>query len=305
MLKNRIITGSLALAFFVGTILFAPAWMLVILTFAVYFLAQLEYCEMCEAGGYKLERVGIFVCGFLFLGATVLETDVYGDTPLITWLEPYFCNGWSPTEYLYFFIPAFLGIQSVLRRKTERAAEHLGLSILGFWYIAVLMSFMVRSTLQWNEPLPWNDDEFISTVGRTFLIFFILVVKMSDIGAYAFGVLWGDKIKRRLIPEISPKKSIPGLFGAYVGSLLVVIVCASVPCDEIFFTKGEWCTLIVFGFLMATVGVLGDLVESLLKRSFGVKDSSSRFPGMGGFLDMLDSLLFAAPFMYFFVLWFM
>ena len=295
MLKHRIITGILVSAFSLGMVLFAPVWMLVVLMCAVYFLAQLEYCEMCKAKGYELERIGIFACGFLFLFATLQDIGV------LRWM-PSSVNEWlgedhSLSEILLYLIPAFLAVQSVLRRKTERAAECLGLSILGVWYVAVLLSFMVRLAL----GIDFGD-------GRAALIWFILFVKMGDIGAYTFGKLWGHKIKRRLIPEISPAKSIPGLFGAYVGSLLVsvvfclflflFVVSSSAGGPDL---KGYYIKLIFLGLLMATVGVLGDLVESLLKRSFGVKDSSSRFPGMGGFLDILDSLLFAAPFMYFFV----
>ncbi|MCL2103702.1 MAG: phosphatidate cytidylyltransferase [Kiritimatiellaeota bacterium] len=286
MLKKRITTGVLFLAFFTPTILFMPAWVLVALLCVVYFLAQLEYCEICEAGGYKLERIGIFTCGFLFLGATLWERGIfYQFLP-----TEKICEHWThflayphkPVEILFFFIPAFLMIQNILRRKTEKAAECLGLSILGVWYVAVLMSFMVRIV-------------FLETfMGRWLFIFFILLVKMGDTGAYMFGSLWGHKIKRRLIPEISPAKSIPGLVGAYVGSLLVSVAGL--------FVGVPWFICVALALLMATVGVLGDLAESLLKRSFGVKDSSKRFPGMGGFLDVIDSLLLAAPFMYFFLM---
>jgi len=293
MLKHRIITGILVSAFSLGMVLFAPVWALVVLMCAVYFLAQLEYCEMCKAKGYELERIGIFACGFLFLFATLYEVEVFGHFSFWAWKHP-------PTVILLYLIPAFLAVQSVLRRKTERAAECLGLSILGVWYVAVLLSFMVRLTLGFGFHESWES--------RLVLVLFIFFVKMSDIGAYTFGKLWGHKIKRRLIPEISPAKSIPGLIGAYVGSLLVS--AAWLLLLYLFTTltgfpapifKQYGGIFIALGLLMATVGVLGDLVESLLKRSFGVKDSSGRFPGMGGFLDILDSLLFAAPFMYFFV----
>jgi len=287
MLKKRIITGVLVLAFFTGTILFVPAWVLVILMCAVYFLAQLEYCEMCEAGGYKLERIGIFTCGYLFLFATLLETGFFHNRPSS-------CNVYQSfggiTTILFVLMPVFFMIQSVVRRKTERAAEYLGLSLLGVWYVAVLMSFMVRLVLEWEHEYCVDGIK----MGRTFLIFFILLVKMGDTGAYMFGSLWGHKIKRRLIPEISPAKSIPGLVGAYVGSLLVSTIGL--------FVGVPWFICVALALLMATVGVLGDLAESLLKRSFGVKDSSKRFPGMGGFLDVIDSLLLAAPFMYFFLM---
>ena len=294
MLKNRLITGVLVAAFFLAMILFAPVWVLLVLMCAVYLLAQLEYCEMCERSGYKLERIGIFACGLLYLGAVVCQ-DVFQviDADI--------------EKVLLYLIPAFFVAQSVLRRKTERAAECIGLSLLGFWYVAVLLSFMVRIALE-HECCSHNCTIIgATTMERLTLISFVVFVKMSDIGAYTFGMLWGHKIKRRLIPEISPAKSIPGLFGAYAGSLLaatglsVLVVCVRHKngLDALPMLQHLW--IFALGLLMATVGVMGDLVESLLKRSFGIKDSSSRFPGMGGFLDILDSLLFAAPFMYLFM----
>ena len=292
MLKNRVITGVLVAAFFLAMILFAPVWMLLVLMCAVYILAQLEYCEMCERGGYKLERIGIFACGLLYLGAIVCQ-DVFNviDADI--------------EKILLYLIPAFFVAQSVLRRKTERAAECIGLSLLGFWYVAVLLSFMVRIALghgYYNDEVSFMG--FSTTSGRLFLIMFVVFVKMSDIGAYTFGSLWGHKIKRRLIPEISPAKSIPGLAGAYVGSLLVPVIIVGVVTLFVGYRSdivSVYGLLSLLALLMATVGVMGDLVESLLKRSFGIKDSSQRFPGMGGFLDILDSLLFAAPFMYLFL----
>jgi phosphatidate cytidylyltransferase len=134
----------------------------------------------------------------------------------------------------------------------------------------------------------------------------VLLVKFNDIGAYTIGMLFG---KRKLIPEISPKKSVEGLFGGYLFSIIVSLIVWGIAKK----LNNGWVGCLPFHFanaiilpiLLTTFGVIGDLAESLIKRSVNVKDSSSRFPGMGGILDIMDSLLFAAPVMYLYLLVFM
>ena len=126
--------------------------------------------------------------------------------------------------------------------------------------------------------------------GNMWLLFTVAVVKISDMGGFAFGLgskkLFGDNHK--LCPSISPGKSWEGLFGSIVGSCLVSF---GFSC----FTKFPWWLSLAIAFTAALVGTFGDLVESKFKRWIGVKDSStmSFTNGMGGILDMFDSLLFA------------
>ena len=120
----------------------------------------------------------------------------------------------------------------------------------------------------------------------------LLVVKMGDIGAYFTGMLMG---KHRLIPWLSPGKTVEGLLGGLVlggvaGLLLAVISSGSAPQNQLSITAG-----IVGGVLLTLSGALGDLAESLLKRAAEVKDSGRSIPGMGGVLDVLDSPLAAGP----------
>ena len=125
--------------------------------------------------------------------------------------------------------------------------------------------------------------------GNVWLLFTVAVVKISDMGGFAFGLgskrLFGNNHK--LCPSISPGKSWEGLFGSVFGSCLVAFGFAG-------FTKFPWWLSLAIAFTAALVGTFGDLVESKFKRWVGVKDSSTFMPaGMGGFLDMFDSLLFA------------
>ena len=189
-----------------------------------------------------------------------------------------------------------------MQRRTDKALEAFAVSSAGFWYVAVPLSFLVRLAFEF----PVRADGATNYTGRILLLLFIVLVKTSDIGAYAAGCLWG---RRKLIPSVSPAKTVEGLCGGYALSLLSGVVFWAVL--KFGFGDGRLGQLefplvhaLALPPLMTTAGVLGDLAESLLKRSVGVKDSSSRFPGMGGALDILDSLLFAAPFMYAYAVWF-
>ena len=127
--------------------------------------------------------------------------------------------------------------------------------------------------------------------GNVWLLYFVSITKFSDVGGFAFGLTSAKLMKggnHKLCPSISPGKSWEGLFGS-------LLVSSGVSCAFMAFTKFSWAWSVVFGVVAALVGTFGDLVESKFKRWVGVKDSSAfKFTnGMGGILDMLDSLLFA------------
>ena len=125
--------------------------------------------------------------------------------------------------------------------------------------------------------------------GSVMLLYVIAIVKVSDMGGFAFGV-GAQKLRGRthkLCPTVSPNKSWEGLFGSVFGSCLVS--CAFLPATNFGVPKA-----LAFGVAAALLGTLGDLIESKLKRWVGVKDSATFMPaGLGGLLDMFDSLLLA------------
>jgi phosphatidate cytidylyltransferase len=126
------------------------------------------------------------------------------------------------------------------------------------------------------------------------LLFFILATKCSDIGAYSLGSLIG---RHKMIPSVSPAKTWEGFVGAILLSTAAAMVMAHYWGD----TRLGGMTLThaaALGPVLAVGAVFGDLVESVFKRDSGVKDSGAFFPGIGGILDLLDSLLFNAPLMF-------
>lgn len=128
--------------------------------------------------------------------------------------------------------------------------------------------------------------------GEWLVLFLAVVTWASDTGAYYAGTLW----KHPLLPSISPKKTVEGVLGG-----LVLAVGVAFLAQQWFTSELSLADAVILGLLLTTVGLLGDLFESMIKRRTGVKDSGGILPGHGGMLDRLDSLLFTAPTFYYYV----
>jgi phosphatidate cytidylyltransferase len=124
----------------------------------------------------------------------------------------------------------------------------------------------------------------------------MLIVMTNDSAAYYTGSAFG---KHRLYPQVSPKKSVEGALGGLGGSMAGTMLA-----HFTFFPQLTLVDALLTAIFVGILGQTGDLFESLLKRSFGVKDSGSCIPGHGGVLDRLDSIIFAAPAMYYYVIFF-
>ena len=300
MLKQRIATGVAVCTAVFGVLFFMPAWTHLVLLMAVFALAHAEWSSMVRKSGFRHESLATWLCGAAFLLATAAESPT-----AIDWFRLRFGLAPCPpgrmdlSALVLALAPAVLLALGVLRRRADGAMECFALSFAGFWYVSVLLSFVVRMAFEF----PLFEDGRTNYTGRILLLAFIVIVKTSDIGAYAAGRIWG---RHKLIPEISPGKTVEGLAGGYAFSLFSSLVLWAV--FRWGFGDGRLGQLdyplvhaVVLPLVLSTTGVFGDLAESLVKRSVGVKDSSARFPGMGGVLDILDSLLFSAPFMYAYV----
>lgn len=137
----------------------------------------------------------------------------------------------------------------------------------------------------------------------SFMIFFLFfVVWLTDTGAYIFGTRFG---KHKLIPQISPKKSIEGAVAGCISGtaagVIVFVICQNYSLDTCL--KIPMAHVIFLGFTLSIISQISDLVESSIKRAAGVKDSGNWIPGHGGLLDVFDSVIFTAPFLYYWMLW--
>ena len=153
----------------------------------------------------------------------------------------------------------------------------ISLTLFGILYISWFLSFLIK--IRFLEG------------GVIWVAYLLAVTKAGDIGAYAVGTLFG---RHSLMPHISPKKSVEGTLGGLLVSALVSLSLG--PTLPLNF---EMFHLLVLGLLIGVIGQIGDLSESLMKRFCNAKDSGNFLPGMGGFLDAVDSILFTAPIFYF------
>jgi phosphatidate cytidylyltransferase len=184
------------------------------------------------------------------------------------------------------------GAEMLRYREPGSATTRLALAIFGIAYAGGLMGFVAQLRLlaggRWGEDGRW---------GMLALLSLIVVVKSNDSGAYCFGRLFG---RTKLAPVLSPGKTWEGLAGGFALSLAATMatlgpLADAMGCDSKR-TLGAWLAgCLVYALLVGTAGVAGDLAVSLLKRDAHLKNSSTWMPGFGGVLDLLDSILFAAP----------
>ncbi len=131
--------------------------------------------------------------------------------------------------------------------------------------------------------------------GRFCILFVLGTIVAGDAGAYHTGVKFG---RHKLFEQVSPKKTIEGAAGGLAASMVVGTILGS-----LFLKNLQFSEVLAFSFFVAITGQIGDLVESMIKRNCGKKDSSGLLPGHGGLLDRLDSLVFAFPLMWFLLRW--
>ncbi|MCI0332719.1 MAG: phosphatidate cytidylyltransferase [Planctomycetes bacterium] len=175
-----------------------------------------------------------------------------------------------------------------------RASADLALTCFVVLYVGGLMGFMVQLRLLDGRP---GNNRYL---GMLALVSLIATVKMSDTGQYWVGRRLG---RHKLAPVVSPGKTWEGAAGGVVTAIVtawIIFTAGARGIVEVSAITISPLTIVFFGATVAAAGIIGDLAESLLKRDAGVKDSSTWLPGFGGVLDLLDSLLGAAPVAYLF-----
>jgi phosphatidate cytidylyltransferase len=163
------------------------------------------------------------------------------------------------------------------RNELEQALPSSAIAVMATLYVGMLGGSIIRL-----------HKDF--TVGWKLVLFLLVVVWIGDAGAYYVGKNFG---KHRLSPRISPKKSIEGLVGGCITAIIAAMVIQAT-----FFHEMPRHHAAIAGVILSLTGVIGDLAESMWKRSADVKDSGTLIPGHGGFLDRFDSIFFTAPILY-------
>jgi phosphatidate cytidylyltransferase len=170
-------------------------------------------------------------------------------------------------------------------------------NLLGFVYIAFLFNFAARVTFL--VPDPNTIPGLISSSGAFLLLWLLAVTKFTDMGAYIVGSMIG---RHKMIPHVSPGKTWEGFGGALLFSQLAACGLYLLFPEQLGIFH-HWGHVVALGFILSILAIIGDLAESVVKRAIHAKDSGSMLPGIGGSLDLIDSICFTAPALYFYLKW--
>jgi phosphatidate cytidylyltransferase len=281
MIRTRVIVGSV-LALAAGGVLVGDRWL------APWFPC-LFACLLLAAVLATHELVRLFppvfrppgaLAGFGVIAVVtanwyaVAQRDVLGSLPVVE-------SPWVPVllAFVGVVLVGFL-VEMYRYREPGSAVPRLGLLVLAVAYLGLLGSFLAQ--------LRWLRDPAASSLMLTLVIF---VPKGGDVGAFFTGTFLG---RHKMTPVLSPKKTWEGFAG---GLLMSVAVAVGFSFAGDVFRHGV-LEAAAFGVVVGIAGVLGDLAESLIKRDCQTKDAAQNIPGFGGLLDVIDSILFAAPVAY-------
>ena len=238
--------------------------------------ALLEYYDLAQHKGLHPQRILGVSCAAAYMMA------LYVSLSSLHWQE-------LPLFTLFIF--SILFFLAYCRAPTN-SLVNLAITVFGIAYLVIPLGCILKINYFFGNDMQQD--------GRLWLLYGLAVTKTTDIGAYFVGKSLG---KKKLAATISPKKTIEGAIGgtclAVFVSTLFYFFSPSPLFSIISPLKITFWQSIVMGVLISVLGQFGDLVESLLKRDAGVKDSSRFIPGLGGVLDSMDSLVFTLPFLYF------
>ncbi|MCX7712668.1 MAG: phosphatidate cytidylyltransferase [Chthoniobacterales bacterium] len=239
-----------------------------------------EYFRMLRVGNLPSFPTTGLVCAAALLSGNFLYLRVYGPEAGFDF----------ELAVLVFLIVAVFARQIFAPIRGTHTLEALANTLFGLFYIPFLFNFLTKTVYL----TPRLENGALS--GQFYVLYVVCVTKFSDMGAYVVGMLFG---RHPCVTHISPRKTWEGLggaiFGAFLGSFLLF-----------FLLRERLALLTVVDFvllplMLGAAAIVGDLAESVLKRSAGIKDSGGVLPGIGGVLDLIDSVLFTAPMFYFYL----
>lgn len=261
---QRSITGAVFITVLIGAILFGP-WAAASLFGFFTLVGLIEFTKLVSRSSNRTHGNSITILSGLALYAGLVTVE----------LE------FMPASYLYGF--ALFPVFQLIEEFRKRTPDFKRWTLLAAGPVLIAFPFASLLTL----------GHFFGTYESRLIIGVFILLWTADTGAYLVGRQFG---KRKLIPRVSPGKTIEGFAG---GVFLAVIVGFVISIYWSFLDATDW---IVLGLIMAIFGTLGDLAESMLKRSFNAKDSGNLLPGHGGVLDRFDGLLFTVPLVLFYLM---
>ncbi len=264
-LALRTITGFIGAAILLAGIIYSEQTFLLLLIF-ISSMALLEFYKLCENENQKPQKIfGLIINWLLFL------------PPLI---QNIFQTGFNILP-LIIILPYIIFIRE-LYTKSAHPLFNIGTTLLGVIYISLPVFCFYLISFQ----------GILENYQYRCILGFLFILWANDIGAYFAGTYFG---KHKLFERISPKKTWEGFFGGMIFAFVVAYIIS------VYFSNFNLVQWLIISGIIVTAGTLGDLVESMFKRSVKLKDSGNILPGHGGFLDRFDGLFISAPFVFFYL----
>jgi phosphatidate cytidylyltransferase len=269
--SKRIAFAVAAIPVVAAAVWFGDAALAILLSLAAA-LGAWEYARLAQdTGARPLMWWGIVLSALVPLSLHALRLGFA--IPGIAWIA--------------LLVPAMLSVALWTRGSEGKPIASVATTLFGVWYTGGMLAFVYA--------LRYHRFAIEPLAGTLLVALPVVLTWLNDSGAFFFGKRFG---KKKLMPSVSPGKTWAGAYGA-LGTTTVstwaIVEFVLVPFANLGMT---WKGVIIFGVAMSIAAQVGDLVESMLKREAGVKDSSALIPGHGGVLDRIDSLLFTVPIAY-------
>ena len=267
-------TIALAIAFSGFEILF---WVLIS---AFGLIALLEFYRMLDHKGLPNFKITGMICGAVMLGGSFYYFSRMGPAGSYDF----------EVAVLLFFLLTVFARQMFAGLRHDEPLQTMAYTLFGLLYVLWLFNFTTK--IVYLTP----RSSMGALTGQFYVLYLIAVTKFSDMGAYLVGSVIGRHL---MVPHISAKKTWEGFFGALAFALLCSLALFKLMPGHL--SALNWTHATVLGLLLGFAAIIGDLAESIIKRSTDVKDSGNLLPGIGGALDLVDSLLFTAPLLFFYL----
>ena len=300
MLQRRLISAAILISTLVLLLYFdyhlgndsslgRPGLILGVLGMVTAVLAAGEFADMFSNAASKVNSLVLMIASFAMMVVTCMPT-LWRDFPADCQLGRF---GFAFSGVVVGIVVLFFFEKLTFVASSEPRGEivdRIGRGVLCVVYLSVLFAFFLNHRFLGRDNL----------LGLFAIVNLVTTVKLSDAAAYFSGKALGT---RKLAPQLSPGKTLEGTIGGLVGGCAGVAFCVYVVAPYLFGLTIDkaWWWVLMYGILVTLAGVFGDLAESLIKRDTHTKDSSRWLPGLGGVLDVVDSLVFAAPVSY--LLW--
>ena len=243
-------------------------------------IALWEFYRMLDHRGLPNFKITAMICGAVMLGGSFYYFAKMGPARSYDF----------EVAVLVFFLLTVFARQMFARLRDDEPLQTMAYTLFGLLYVLWLFNFMTKIVYL----MPRSSSGAVT--GQFYCLYLIAVTKFSDMGAYLVGSAVGRHL---MIPHISARKTWEGFFGALAFALLASLMLFKLMPGHL--AALNWTHATVLGLLLGFAAVVGDLAESIIKRSTGVKDSGNFLPGIGGALDLVDSLLFTAPLLFFYL----